>query len=79
MVPVNLDWVLGLTLEPRGRRGLVVWGVGTELGAERGAEDMEVKDTELAMILWAGWFDSEPGRARATVCTEGTTFTSITI
>ncbi len=51
LVPVSLDWVLGLMLEPRGRSGLPVWGVGTELGAERGAGDMDVMDIELVMIL----------------------------
>lgn len=68
LVPVNLDWVLGLMFEPRGLSGFAAWEVGTALGAERGAEDIDVMDTELVMILWTGWFDSVPGRASATVC-----------
>lgn len=51
LVPVSLDWVLGLTLEPIGRSGLATWGVETELGTERGAGDMDVMDIELVMIL----------------------------
>lgn len=73
LVPVSLDWVFGLMLEPMGRSGLVRWGVGTEAGAERGAGDMAVMDVmgiELVMILGTGWLDSVLGRASATVCEE---------
>lgn len=51
LVPVIFDWVLGLTLEPTGRRGFAVCGVGTELRAESGAGDTDVIDTELVIIL----------------------------
>lgn len=49
--PLALDWVLGLMLVPRGRRGLAVWGVVTELEAERRAGDTDVIDIELVIIL----------------------------
>lgn len=51
LVPVSLDWVLGFTLEPTGRSGLATGGVETEIGAEIEAEDIEVMDIELFMIL----------------------------
>lgn len=70
LVPVSLDWVLALMLEPRGRRGFAVWDVGTVLVAEMGAGDVDVIDTELVRILCTGWFCSDPGRASATVYKE---------
>lgn len=51
LLPVSLDWVLGFTLELTERIGLATGGVETEIGAEVEAEDMEVMDIELFMIL----------------------------
>lgn len=51
LVPVSLDWVLGLILEPTGRSGLATLVVGAELGAERGAVDMDAMGIEFAIIL----------------------------
>lgn len=66
LLPVSLDWVVGLMLGTV-RRGLVTWGVGTELGTEIGPGGMVVIAIELVTILWTGGFDSTAGRASATV------------
>lgn len=34
LVPVSLDWVLELMLEPRGRREFAEWGTGVALEAD---------------------------------------------
>lgn len=70
MVPVTLDWVLGLMLELRVRREVAEWEAGAELGVHRGAEDTDVVATVLVTTLWTVWFGSTTGRARATVCNE---------
>lgn len=49
LVPVSLDGVPGLTLEPRGRREPAVCGF--ELAADEGAGTTDVIDTELVIIL----------------------------
>lgn len=50
LLPVSLDWVLGLMLDT-GRRGLVTRGVGTELETEIGPWVMVVIGIELVTIL----------------------------